>query len=96
MTNDINRIKRSRQLDISQEHNAFSSARIKERCPVDRLQTFHSNSYSNTDNSSKRLLKLNPFLILDTDPSLDSSNVSRALSRSPRPIGNCVFYNLLI
>lgn len=95
----MNRIKRSRPHDTSQELNSFSPDRIKEqRCPVDRLQTLHSNSYSTMDNSG-RLLKLNPFLILDTDPSLDSLKFSSALPRTLRPIGKtykCVFYNLII
>lgn len=85
----MNRIKRSRPLDTHQEHNAFSSDGIKERwCHIDRLQTLRTNSHQTMDHSSERLLKLNPYPILDTDPTLDNLNYSNALSRFPHSLGN--------
>jgi len=84
----MNRIKRSRPLDTHQEHNAFSSDGIKERwCHIDRLQTLRTNSHQTMDHSSERLLKLNPYPILDTDPTLDNLNYSNALSRFPHSLG---------
>jgi len=82
------RIKRSRPLDTHQEHDTFSSDGIKKRwCPIDRLQTLRTNSHQTMDHSKERLIKLNPYLILDTDPTLDNVNHSNALSRSPHSIG---------
>lgn len=84
----MNRIKRSRPLDTHQEHNAFSPDGMKERwCPIDRLQTIRTNVYQTTDHSSERLIKLNPYPILDTDPILDNLNYSNALSKSPHSLG---------
>lgn len=82
--------------DTYQKHNAFSPHGIKERrYPVDRLQTLRSNSHSSTDHTARRLLKLNPYPILDIDPSLDSLNFSSALTKSPRQIGkNLILCNL--
>lgn len=84
----MNKIKRSRPLDTHQEHNVFSLDGIKDRrCPVDRIQTIHSNLHQNMDHNSERLLKLTPYPILDTDPTLDNLNFSTTLSRSPQSIG---------
>lgn len=84
----MNRIKRSRPLDTHQEHNAFLSDGIKERrCPVDCLQSFHSNLHPTLEHSSERLLKLAPYPILDTDPTLNGLHFSNALPRSPHSIG---------
>ncbi|XP_060848643.1 tubulin monoglutamylase TTLL4-like isoform X1 [Rhopalosiphum padi] len=85
----MNRIKRSRPLDTHQEHNAFSPDGIKERwCPMDRLQNLRTNLHQTMDHGSERLLKLNPYPILDTDPILDNLNYSNALSKSPHLLGN--------
>lgn len=84
----MNRIKRSRPLDTHQEHNAFSLDGIKERrCPVDRLQNLRGSLHPTIEHSSERLIKLSPYPILDTDPSLDSLNFSNPISRSPHSIG---------
>lgn len=84
----MNRIKRSRPLDTHQEHNAFSPDGIKERwCPMDRLQNLRTNLHQTMDHGSERLLKLNPYPILDTDPILDNLNYSNALSKSPHLLG---------
>lgn len=91
----MNRIKRSRPLDTHQEHNGLSTDGIKERrCPIDRLQTLRTNIHQTMDNSD-RLLKLTPYPILDTDPTLDSLNFSNTLSRSSHSIGKIMLiYNL--
>lgn len=84
----MNRVKRSRPLDTHQEHNAYSSDGIKERlCPVDRLQTLRTSLHPTMDHSSERLLKLTPYPILDTDPSLDNLNYSNVLTRSSHSTG---------
>jgi tubulin polyglutamylase TTLL4 len=89
----MNRIKRSRALDTHNvtEHNAFSSNGIKERqCPVDRFQTLRANLHQKIDHSSERLIKLTPYPILDTDPTLDDLNFSNKLSRSRHSIGKII------
>jgi len=79
----VNRIKRSRPFD-NKEHNTFSSDGIKERwCPVDRLQTLRAYLHQPMDHSSENFLKLNPFPVLDTDPTLNNLNYSNALSKFP-------------
>jgi len=84
----MNRIKRSQPLDIHQQCNAFTLDRIKKQVyPIDRLQTLHTNSHKKVDHSKETLLKLNPYLILDTDPTLDNLNYSSALSRSSHSLG---------
>lgn len=84
----MNRVKRSRPLDTHQEHNALSSDGIKDRqCSLDRIQTLRSNLHHTVDHSSERLLKLTPYPILDTDPTLNNLNFSNTLSRSPHSIG---------
>lgn len=89
----MNRIKRSRPLDTRQEHNAFSSDVIKERRGPDCLQTLHTNVHTTMDHS-ERLLKLNPYPILDTDSTLDGLNFSNTLYRSPHVIGENIIYIL--
>ncbi|KAE9524189.1 hypothetical protein AGLY_015434 [Aphis glycines] len=84
----MNKIKKSRPFDTHQEHNTFSSDGNKERrCPIDRLQTVRTNLHQTRNHSSERLLKLNPYLILDTDPTLGNLNCSNALSRYPHSFG---------
>jgi len=84
----MNRINRIRSLDIHQQHKSLSSDGIKE-CwsPMDQLQTLCTNLHQVMDHSSKILLKLNPYLILDADSTLDNSNYFNILSRSPRSSG---------
>jgi len=78
----INIIKISQSLDTYQQHNEFSSDGIKERWgPIDRLQTLRTNSHQTMDHSSEKLLKLNPYPILSTDPTLDILNYSNTSSR---------------
>jgi len=80
--------KKSRSFDIHKEHNTISSDGIKEqRCPIDRLQTVRTNLHQTMDHSSKKLLKLKPYLVLDTDPTLVNLNYSNPLSRYPRSFG---------
>lgn len=84
----MNRPKISQPLDTHQEHNELSSDGIKERwCPMDRLQTLHTNFQQTRDQSSEKLLKLNPYPILDTDPTLHNLNYSNASSKSPHTFG---------
>ncbi|VVC41200.1 Hypothetical protein CINCED_3A015863 [Cinara cedri] len=79
----MNRIKKSRPLDTHQENNAFSIDGIKERrCPIDRLQTIRTNLHQTMDHSSERLLKLPPYPILNTDPTLDNLNFSTTLPKT--------------
>ncbi|CAI6358011.1 unnamed protein product [Macrosiphum euphorbiae] len=82
-------VKRSRPLDIHQSHKTFSSENgIKEQCHLkDNLQTFRTNFQQTMDRNKEKLLKLNPYLILDTDPTLDDSNYSNVLSRYPNSFG---------
>ncbi|XP_060848060.1 tubulin monoglutamylase TTLL4-like [Rhopalosiphum padi] len=92
---DDGKFRRSQPLDIHQQYGAFSLDGIKEHlCPIDRLQTLHTNLHQKMDHNKEPLLKLNPYLILDTDPTLDNLNYSNALSKSPYPLGtvpeNCV------
>lgn len=85
---NMNKIKRFRSLDISQQHTAFSSDAIKEQCSSkDQLQTLSTNLHQIKDHSSEILIKLNPYLILDTDPTLDNLNHSNKLSRFPHSSG---------
>jgi len=84
----VNRLKVFRLSDSHQEHKKLSSDKIKERvCPIDRLQTLRTNLHQTTDRNSERLLKLNPYPILDTDPTLNNLNYSNALSKSPHALG---------
>jgi len=84
----MNRMKRSRPLDTHQEHDMFLSDGIKEcRCPVDRLQTLRTTLHPTMDHNSERLIKLSPYPIFDTDPTLVSLNFSNSLSRSTHSIG---------
>lgn len=64
----LNKIKSSGSLDTYQEYNEFSLILPK-------------NLHQTTDHNSERLLKLSPYSILNTDPTLDNSNLSIALSR---------------
>lgn len=64
------------------KNEVFSLDKIEERCPIDHLQTLPNNLHQSMDHSSERPLKLNPYLILDTDPILDSSNLSIALLKT--------------
>jgi len=83
-----NGIKRSRTFDTHQEHNVFLSDRTKEcQCSNDRLQTLHTDLHQTVDHSSERQLKLNPYLILDTDPTLDNLKYSNALYRYSHSLG---------
>jgi len=85
---NVNLIKRSRPLDIHQTHNTFSSNGIKERrYPKDHLRTVSSNSHQTMGCNTEKLLKLNPYLLLDTDPTLDNLNYSNVLSRCPHSVG---------
>ncbi|XP_022163960.1 uncharacterized protein LOC111029304 [Myzus persicae] len=85
----MNRIKRFQPLDIHQQHKSLSSDGIKELWkPMDQLQTLHTNLHQIKNHSSEVLLKLNPYLILDTDPTLDNLNYSNTLSRSPQSLVN--------
>lgn len=59
------------------------------------LQTPHTRVHSMMDHS-ERLLKLNPYPILDTDPTLDRLNLSNTLYRSPHVISKLLFCHLLI
>lgn len=84
----MNRIKRSQTFDIHQEYSLFLSDRTEEHwCPIDRLQTLHTNLYQTADHSSEKRLKLNPYLILDTDPTLNNLNYSNGLSRYSDSLG---------
>lgn len=84
----MNIIKISQPLDTHQQHNVFSSDGIKEQWyPIDRLQTFRTNSYETMDHSSERLLKLSPHPIFNTDPTLDNLNYSNASSRPLNSLG---------
>lgn len=84
----MNRIKRFQPLDIHQQHKSLSSDGIKELWkPMDQLQTLHTNLHQIKNHSSEVLLKLNPYLILDTDPTLDNLNYSNVLSRYPHSVG---------
>jgi tubulin polyglutamylase TTLL4 len=87
----MNRIERSQLFDTHQEHNVFLSDRTKE-CwhSIDCLQTLHNNLHQTVDHtycSSERQLKLNPYLMLDTDPTLDNLKNSNALSRYSHSLG---------
>ncbi|XP_025207302.1 uncharacterized protein LOC112603094 [Melanaphis sacchari] len=83
----MNIIKQSQPFDIHQQYNAFSLDGIKEQlCPIDHLQTSHTNLHQKMDHGKETLLKLNPYLILDTDPTLNSLNYSNVLSRSPHSL----------
>ncbi|KAE9535227.1 hypothetical protein AGLY_007960 [Aphis glycines] len=85
----MNRIKRSQTFDTYQEHNVFLSDSTEEHwCPIDRLQTLHTNLHQTADHSSEKQLKLNPYLILDTDPTLNNLNYSNRFSRYSNSLGN--------
>lgn len=90
----MNRIKKSRLHDEHQEYNSLSPDGIKERQDLDRLQTIKTNFHF-TINHSDRLLKLNPYPILDTDPALGGLNFSNKLYRSPHVISKNIINNLL-
>jgi len=84
----MNKINRFRPLDIHQQLKSFSSDGIKEwRSSMDQLQTLRSNLHQVKDYSSEILLKLNHYLILDTDPTLDSLNYLNPVSRSLHSLG---------
>lgn len=84
----MNRIKRSQTFDTYQEHNVFLSDKTNEYwCPIDRVQTLHNNIHKIVNNSSERQLKLNPYLILDTDPTLNNLNYLNILYRYPHSLG---------
>jgi len=84
----MKRIKRPQTFDTHQEHNVFLSDRTEEHwCPIDRLQTLHTNLHQTADHSSEKQLKLNPYLILDTDPTLNNLNYSNGLSRYSNLLG---------
>jgi len=86
----MNKVKKPQPLDTHQEHNEFSADGIKERrYPIDRIQTFRTDFQQTMDRSSEKLLKLNPYPILDTDPTLNNLNYSNALSKSPHLFGKC-------
>jgi len=79
----LNKLKISLPLDTHQEHNEFSKDGIKERrCPLDRIQTLRTDFQQTMDRSSEKLVKLNPYPIMDTDPTLNNLNYSNALSKS--------------
>jgi len=81
-------IKKSKPLDIHQAHKTFSSDGTKERWhPKDNLQTLRTDFQQTMDRNKEKLLKLNPFLILDTDPTLDDLNNSNVVSRYPHSFG---------
>jgi len=83
-----NKIKRSQTFDTHKVHNVFLSDRTKEcQCPKDYLQTLHTNLHQTVVHSSERQLKLNPYLILDTDPTLDNLKYSNALSKYSHSLG---------
>uniref|UniRef100_A0A2S2PW90 Uncharacterized protein n=2 Tax=Schizaphis graminum TaxID=13262 RepID=A0A2S2PW90_SCHGA len=84
----MNRIKISQTFDTHQEHNVFISDSTNE-CwrPIDRVQTLHNNIHKTVNNSSEGQLKLNPYLILDTDPTLNNLNYLNALYRYPHSLG---------
>ncbi|VVC44640.1 Hypothetical protein CINCED_3A020272 [Cinara cedri] len=76
----MNRIKRP--LNTHQENNEKALDGIKEaRCSIDRLQTLCTNLHQTMDHSSEKLLKLNPYPILDTDPTMDNLNFSTTLPK---------------
>jgi len=80
-------IKRNQPLDNQLAHNSFSSDGNKERWyPKDCLQTVSSNLHQTMNCNTEKLLKLNPYLILDTDPTLDNMNCSN-ISRCPHSVG---------
>jgi len=84
----VNRPKRFRPLNTHTEHKELSSDGIKERqCPTDRLQTLRTNLYQTMDHNSEKLLRLNPYPILDSDPTLNNLSYSNALSKSPLTLG---------
>ncbi|XP_025190868.1 tubulin polyglutamylase TTLL4-like [Melanaphis sacchari] len=85
----MNKIKKPQLFDTRKEHNTFSSDGIKERrCSIDRLQTVRSNMHKTRNHNSEKLLELNPYLILDTDPTLKNLNFSNPLSRYPHSFGD--------
>ncbi|XP_060857271.1 tubulin monoglutamylase TTLL4-like isoform X3 [Metopolophium dirhodum] len=72
---------------IHQQHKSFSSDGIEEWwSPMDQLQILRTNLHRVKDHSSEIFLKLNPYLILDTDPTLDNLNYLNTLSRSPHSL----------
>lgn len=84
----VNRLKKFRSSDSRLEHKELSSDGIKERlCPIGRLQTLRTNLHQTMDRNSDRLLKLNPYPILDSDPTLNNLNYSNLLSKSPHTLG---------
>jgi len=84
----MNIIKISQLLDTHQLHNVFTLDVIKEQWyPIDCLKTFRTNLYQTMDHSSERLLKLSPYPILSTDPTLENLNYSNASSRPLNSLG---------
>lgn len=85
---NVNRLKKFRSSDSHLEHKELSSDGIKERlCPINRLKTLRTNLHQTMDRNSERLLKLNPYPILDSDPTLNNLNYSNALPKSPHTLG---------
>ncbi|XP_050428184.1 uncharacterized protein LOC126838099 isoform X2 [Adelges cooleyi] len=83
----MSKIKRGRPLDAHQDNNAYSSDVIKERCcAVDRMPSLHANLH--VDHSGERLLKLNPYPVLDTDPTLENVNYVNSTSKPMHSINN--------
>lgn len=84
----MNKLKKSRPLDTHQEHNAFSKDGIKERrCPLDRIQNLRTDFQQTMDRSSEKLVKLNPYPVMDTDPTWNNLYYSNALSKSLHSFG---------
>lgn len=82
----MNLIKKSRPIDIHQAHKTISSNGIKERWHLkDNLQTLRTDFQQTMNRNKEKLLKLNPYLILDTDPTLDDFNYSNVQSRYSHP-----------
>lgn len=83
----MNLVKKSRPLDNHQAHKIITSDGIKERGHLkDRVQTLRTDFQQTMDRNKEKkekLLKLNPYIILDTDPTLDNLNYSNGLSRNP-------------
>jgi len=73
---------------IHQQHKSFSSDGIEEWWSLmDQLQTLRTNLHEVKDHSSEILLKLNHYMILDTDPTFYNLNYLNTLSRSPHSLG---------
>jgi len=83
----MKRPKTSQPLDTQQKHNELSSDGIKKRWrPIDHLQTLRTNFQQTRDQSSEKLLKLSPYPILNTDPTLNNLNYSKSSFKSPQTL----------